>query len=367
MRVFRRPKSKRLTVEYRDEHGRRRRKTMGSDRKVAGQVALQLQARVDRILAGVEAPAAATRAIEEHVTDYVVALTARGRSPRHIQAIDALLRRIARECQWGTWSQIRRAEVDRAIVRWLDDGRAPRTINAYLAALNAFLVWMVQDSRADRNPLDKFRKLSQHVGVRRKRRALTWNETHRLIARTHIEGGLHHGLPGERRAWCYRVALETGFRAGEVRSLTPRSCRLHDTPPWIGLEAAASKRRRADRQPIREAFAADLARWLDDEILRDTLLFPFSKGRAAEMLKADLSLAEIEYETPDGVADFHALRHTFATRLVAAGAQAKSAQKLLRHSSITLTMDLYAHIGTEDLVNTVELLGGSEQTHDRSD
>ncbi len=43
------------------------------------------------------------------------------------------------------------------------------------------------------------------------------------------------------------------------------------------------------------------------------------------------------------VADFHALRHTFITNLIAAGVHPRPAQTLARHSTITLTLDRYSH------------------------
>jgi site-specific recombinase XerD len=42
-----------------------------------------------------------------------------------------------------------------------------------------------------------------------------------------------------------------------------------------------------------------------------------------------------------GKIGWHSLRHSFATVLDAAGARMKVAQELMRHSSITTTMDIY--------------------------
>jgi integrase len=49
------------------------------------------------------------------------------------------------------------------------------------------------------------------------------------------------------------------------------------------------------------------------------------------------------------VIDFHALRHTFITRLVRSGVVPAVAKSLARHSTIVLTMDHYTHtlIGDE--------------------
>ncbi len=57
----------------------------------------------------------------------------------------------------------------------------------------------------------------------------------------------------------------------------------------------------------------------------------------------------LSYEDANGgKADFHALRHRFVTELVKAGVQPKDAKELDRHSTITLTMDRYAHVTIKD-------------------
>ena len=68
--------------------------------------------------------------------------------------------------------------------------------------------------------------------------------------------------------------------------------------------------------------------------------------KAAPMLRGDLEAAGVAYrDAAGGVLDFHALRHTFITNVVASGANVKDAQALARHSSAALTLDRYAHGG----------------------
>ena len=76
------------------------------------------------------------------------------------------------------------------------------------------------------------------------------------------------------------------------------------------------------------------------------------------MLRSDLEVAGIEFETEEGVFDFHALRHTFLTRLARSGIPPKVAQTLARHSTITLTMDRYAHVALHDQTSALESLPG---------
>ena len=56
------------------------------------------------------------------------------------------------------------------------------------------------------------------------------------------------------------------------------------------------------------------------------------------------------------VFDFHALRHQFISSLAAAGVHPKVAQTMARHSTITLTMDRYTHVGLLDTAAALDKL-----------
>lgn len=53
---------------------------------------------------------------------------------------------------------------------------------------------------------------------------------------------------------------------------------------------------------------------------------------------------------------FHALRHTYATRLFEKGVQLKTVQKLLDHSSIEITADIYTHVMDSEKISAVQKL-----------
>ena len=66
------------------------------------------------------------------------------------------------------------------------------------------------------------------------------------------------------------------------------------------------------------------------------------------MVKKDLEVAGIPYETPEGIADFHAAgRHTHITELLRNGATLAEARELARHTDVRQTMK-YTHIGIHD-------------------
>jgi hypothetical protein len=72
------------------------------------------------------------------------------------------------------------------------------------------------------------------------------------------------------------------------------------------------------------------------------------------MLRVDLKAAGVPFQDEAGrVLDFHALRHTCGTWLAVAGVYPKVIQRIMRHSTITLTMDRYTHAFKSDEVEAV--------------
>lgn len=59
-----------------------------------------------------------------------------------------------------------------------------------------------------------------------------------------------------------------------------------------------------------------------------------------------------------GIADanFHSLRHTFATRAVEKGVDVKTLSVILGHASVNFTLDRYAHVLDKQKRKTMDLL-----------
>jgi integrase len=56
--------------------------------------------------------------------------------------------------------------------------------------------------------------------------------------------------------------------------------------------------------------------------------------------------------------NFHALRHTFATRCIEAGFDVKSLSEILGHASVTITMNRYVHPSMELKRDNMQKLAG---------
>src|SRR5262249_51388920 len=71
----------------------------------------------------------------------------------------------------------------------------------------------------------------------------------------------------------------------------------------------------------------------------------------------DLEAAGIPYWDASGrVADFHCLRHSYLTALAKSNAPVKVVQTLARHSTPTLTLGVYAHVGLYDQAAALDAL-----------
>ena len=165
------------------------------------------------------------------------------------------------------------------------------------------------------------------------------------------------GMTGPERAMLYRVAVETGLRAGELRSLKRGSFELDRDPPTVTVVAAYSKHRRKDLIPLKKQTAALLRDFLANKAPRTKAFKVPGSDDTAEMLRADLEESGISHTDEMGrVVDFHALRHTTGSWLAARHTHPKVIQQIMRHSTITLTMDRYTHLFRNDETEALENL-----------
>jgi len=245
----------------------------------------------------------------------------------------------------------RRRRYPRGTVEALQDrlcrGPGIQTSNFYLAAVKQFCRWLVKDRRMGDNPLAHLSGGNVRLDRRHDRRALPLEELREVLEAARTNPVSFRGLDGIDRALLYATAMGTGFRAAELASLTPESFDLDACAARV--QAAYSKNRREVHQPI----PPDLAEGLRDYLAGKPAGKPVWPGtwpeKAAEMLRRDLAGIGIPYQTEEGFADFHALRHSYITLLAQSGVTPKLAQELARHADIRLTMNRYTHVTLHSL------------------
>jgi len=89
----------------------------------------------------------------------------------------------------------------------------------------------------------------------------------------------------------------------------------------------------------------------------ETPLFQLDWQNLLRTLNRDLAAAGIPKVDAQGrTVDVHAMRHTFATLMARSGVMPATAQKLMRHSDIRLTMNIYTHLDLADTAGAVAAL-----------
>ena len=103
--------------------------------------------------------------------------------------------------------------------------------------------------------------------------------------------------------------------------------------------------------PLAPEVVAALGNWFAQAHYRSESDFVFASARGgtrdADKLRENV-LQPAADRAELGRIGWHSLRHSFATALDVAGARMKVAQELMRHSSITTTMDIYTGTAERD-------------------
>lgn len=189
-----------------------------------------------------------------------------------------------------------------------------------------------------------------------KRRALEQKQQEQLFKAAEKSPKVFQGLTGRERSMLYRLACGIGLRAGELATLHPSSFHFEDKVKMVYVPGAKTKNGNDARQPLSSPLATLFQEWLPKST--DNELWPGNwYQKAAKMLRADLEAAKIPFETTEGIADFHALRVTYGTNLARAGVPPTIARKLMRHSTIQLTLDIYTKFSSDEVSDAVEKLG----------
>ncbi len=311
-----------------------------------------------------------TSPIKDHLESFKTHLKAKGNTADHVSLVYSRLERIVNGISARRWSDVTEDKVKRYLTELQEGQHGPpvsaQTFTHYVRNIKQFCKWMVRTDRAVKSPVENLETQSAKAARQRERRYLRHDEWPWLRAAGE-NGPTRFGMTGHERALLYATAIQTGLRANELRGLTRGSLFLNETTPYIVAKAGTTKNKKTARQYVNQ----DLARDLRDHNATKTPQAPVfatpSEFRAADMLRKDLADARrafleaarddsglyVERDESDflmernhdgEVLDFHALRHTCGAWLAMTGAHPKVIQSVMRHSSITLTMDTYGHM-----------------------
>ena len=314
---------------------------------------------------------AGCKPIAEHIEDFARHMANKGNTPDHVVATKTHVTLAMQGASIHSINSVQPARIaDYLAARRRGTKNEPgiglATSNHQLTSIKTFFKWLVKERRIGENPVEHLTKLNAKTDRRRIRRGLSESELQHLIAYTRTRPR-RFKMSGPQRALCYHLVAESGLRASEVCSLTRQSFTF-DRESTVTVLAAYSKRKRDDVLPLRPETATMLRKHVES-LPPAGIAFPLPHN-AARVLREDMRKAreawlgdksvpdQVKEQEPNfllpaddagRVVDFHALRHTFLTNLAAGKVHPKTAQELARHSSITLTMDIYTHVGRADL------------------
>ena len=290
------------------------------------------------------------------VDEFLIHLThERGLAAHTSRTYQALLRRFV---GWAETEGIThwRGVTPETLVRYLEHERgrvleepkasagsrlSPSSLYLQIAALRSFFRFAEEEGHVSGNPAEN---LSLPRRGRRVPKALSEPEIRRL---------LEPPLEGTPQALCTHAILETAYASG-LRLAEIRNLRLEQLHLEAGFLTVIGKGNKERVVPVGAAAVAALQRYL---AVRPTLVRPKSPGmvfltqRGSAFAHVTLWKRITEAVRRAGVERHvtpHMLRHSFATHLLAHGADLRVIQELLGHSSIATT-EIYTHVSPEHL------------------
>lgn len=334
--------------QYRDHNGVWKRVPLSTNRRAAESMLAELVRKADLRRAGLPVPGDGPRDLpwRDLVAEWGRALAAEGAAGQHLQQVLRWAPRFFTSSGRATYGAVTPDDAAKWFAGLAPEHSAQNRRDAAVC-MRRFGRWC-EARQCGPSPFAGLRAPDPVTDRRRVRAALTGEQAAALLAAARASTDCYRSDPamdGEARYWCYRVAIQTGLRCGELRRVEAGSL----TDGGIFLPGKYTKNRKDCWQPLPEDTFAGLSAWA-----RGRGPGPLWPGRwyleGARMVRLDLAAAGLDADLPGGkVLDFHALRHTFITTLTRAGLGLREAQELARHSDPRLTVGTYSHTSADRL------------------
>ena len=259
--------------------------------------------------------------------------------------LDAYARDVGRFIQWhkGTGAPTPQIMEDYTC-HLTDTGLSQRSIGRHISALRSFFRHLRDVGTMTTDPLSHMQRPRKAV---RLPNALTVTEIRRLI--TAVEGDEPRSL---RDRAMLELTYAAGLRATEIVLLSGRQVNMQR-----GFVSIIGKGNKERLVPVGESALLALRTWIEtgrphmirrDKRPTDAIFLtarggPMTRQAFWKRLKHWALVAGIDRPVYP-----HTLRHSFATHLLAGGADLRTVQVLLGHSDITTTQ-IYTHIDRTEL------------------
>jgi integrase len=236
-------------------------------------------------------------------------------------------------------------DIERIKKNLLNEKKSPRTVQYIMATFRQVWNMARRDGIVSGDSPTRSVKLPEIDNKRE--RYLTRDEADKLLAALKVRCITTYRIAG--------ISLYTGMRRGEIFNLRWKDIDIDRGIIRITDPKAKKTQHAYMNQSGKEIFSEMKAGRHED------LLFPSATGEARTETPDIFDTVVKELDFNKGITDsrhrayFHTLRHTFASWLVMAGISLYQVQKLMRHTTITMT-ERYAHLSPDTLQEAINVL-----------
>ena len=272
---------------------------------------------------------------------------ARRRSPHTVRAYGAtaarLLTALPQPQDWASLAALDVAGVRTQLAARRADGIGNVSAARELSALKAFLAFARAQAGDTASPPPRVRGPRIKKGLPR---PVTPDDAINLAAMVADEGA--EPWIGARDRAVLLLLYGAGLRIAEALALPASVLPLGDT---LTVTGKGGRQRVVPILPIVKAAVEDYAAQVPYPLRRHEPLFRGAKGGplAQGMIQRTVARARVVLGLP-ATATPHALRHSFATHLLGAGADLRSLQELLGHASLSSTQ-IYTKVDAATLLD----------------
>ncbi|MEM6475898.1 MAG: tyrosine recombinase XerC [Pseudomonadota bacterium] len=267
------------------------------------------------------------------------------RSPHTVRAYVAAAQRLVLENDLGSFAQVAAIEAHdlrRHLAKRRAEGLANASTARELSALKAFVAFARAESGDPDPTAPRVRGPRLKKGLPR---PVTPDDAANLAEL--VEGVSGEDWIGARDRAVLLLMYGSGLRIAEALSLTGHDAPLGDT---LLVTGKGGKQRVVPVLPVTRQAVASYTKDCPWDVAPDDALFRGAKGGPLSpgMVQKAMARARRALGLPD-TATPHALRHSFATHLLGAGADLRSLQELLGHASLGSTQ-IYTKVDAASLL-----------------
>lgn len=281
----------------------------------------------------------------------------RRRSPHTVRAYVATAARLLdtlKDANWMIVARLDAAGLRRQLALRRAEGLANTSAARELSALKAFIGFAREQAGMPDTAPPRMRGPRTKKGIPR---PVTPDEAVNLAATVH-EDAAEEWIGARDRA-VLLLLYGAGMRIAEALSLTGAALPLDEK---ITVTGKGNKQRVVPLLPLVRDAVADYVGKCPWPITRETPLFRGARGGALSqgMVQKAMARARIVLGLPASATP-HALRHSFATHMLGAGADLRSLQELLGHASLGSTQ-IYTKVDAATLLDVYRNAHPRERT-----